>query len=129
MVVKELLLENEEVISKFLEGTKVIDNHNNEEIEVTGIISFRNDNKGIGAMINTNKFYSINKLYYDKKDNMLHLSEYSIGGVFCAYNTLEELEKLVDKYNESVLFNGGKIATIVDRDGNILCPQEMKESV
>lgn len=119
MCEKTLLKNHELVIEKFLEGNKVIDNHTGNSIKVAGVITFANKENGIGAIIKSKYCYYINELYYNDNDNVLHLSEYSIGGMLFRHNSSDELVKQIEKYNESNI-NINKINRVIDKDGLII---------
>ena len=96
----------------------IIDDHNTGVEELQGIIKFVSEFKGVGALLSSEyRYYSINELYVSEKDNNIHLSMCSVGGVM--YPTGSEPKDIildVLKYNDTIIMEGGKIETIYLKD-------------
>lgn len=93
-----------------------IDDHDRKEKDMIGMVEFNNPHKGIGLIPAFSGYYSINSLYTGK-DKKMHLSTASIGGVLCGIPTKEKIQA----YNESCLFDGGKIKAVnLFTDGNLI---------
>ena len=110
----------EAIINKMYENAEVIDNHTNKPEKIVGLVEFNNEDKGLGCMFDA-LYYSINQCYIDEDDNNLHCSTMSIGGVLWRGDA-EDLAKQLKQYNDSQLFDGGRIACLHMADGSTIYP-------
>ena len=110
----------EKLISKMIANPVVIDNHTGNEKTITGLVEFVAD-KGLACMFDA-RYYSLNQCYADK-EGKLHCSTGSIGGVLWGgYPDAEQLKK----YNDSQIFDDGKIVCCHMADGTKIYPAEEK---
>jgi hypothetical protein len=101
-------------VKMMLENPIVINDHNGKEEGIIGLVEFNNPDKGLACCFYA-RYYSLNACEL-RKDNKLHCSTYSIGGVLWGKPTEEQIKK----YNESVLLDSAKIKKIYLADGAIL---------
>ena len=94
----------------------IIDNHTGEKETIVGLVEFEDPTKGLACMFNA-RYYSLNEalLYNDE----IHCSRTSIGGVLWGANP--DAEQLKD-YNDSQIFNSGKIKCCHMLDGTTVYP-------
>lgn len=109
--------EIEVLVKKMVEDKKLIDNHDGSTEVILGLVEFNSESKGLAMIPEYAGHYCLNEVYLNTKDNMLHLSECSIGGVLSGLPTKESIEK----YNDGCVFDGGKIKCIYWSDGSVLC--------
>ena len=108
---------SKEMIIKAMEQNPVlINNHTDEEEGFIGLVEFNNEYKGLGGCFNA-RYFCINEVYINEKDEKLHLSEMSIGG-----NLFGITSEDIDRYNESVIQEGGKIKCIHLPNGSKVYP-------
>ena len=107
--------ENQEVLDTFMRNNILIDNHTGNSIEAVALVEYNSNTKPLGVALDY-WCYCINEAYLDYKDKKLHLSTCSIGGNLYGTPTKEK----IDKYNESALFDGGKIKRVWFHDGSII---------
>lgn len=111
----------ENIIKKFQEKQEVVDDHCTWEVRhetITGLVEFVNPNKELAPCFDS-RYYSLNECYVNPKDNELHVSPMSIGGVlFGPYPDKRQLKE----YNDSVCQEGGKIKCIHLADGSVVLP-------
>lgn len=111
---KDMKARNEMIIKMMEENPVVIDDHTNMQEKLTGLVEFRNPDKGLACCVDA-LYYSLNACLV--KDEKLHCSEASIGGVLWG----EDPEQLKE-YNNSCIFEGGKIKCIHRPDGSKIYP-------
>lgn len=117
-MVKIMCKRNIEVlVKKMIEDKKLIDNHDESEKSILGLVQFNSRSKGLAAILDYSGNYSLNEVYFDEEDNMLHLSMCSIGGILKGTPT----EESIRKYNNDCIFDGGKIKCIYWHDSSVLC--------
>ena len=108
---------NIDTIIKMMEANPVvINNHTDKEDKITGLVEFVNSEKGLACCFDA-RYYSLNRCYIN--NGKLHCSTWSIGGVLCGAYPDEEALK---KYNESCIFDGGKIKCVHLPDGTKVYP-------
>ena len=78
-----------------------------ESGKILGVVEFVTDSKGCAVILDT-PYQSLNGIYHDAGTN-IHIGNWSIGGVFRGPLNEENIEK----YNESILYDSGKIKTFV----------------
>ena len=86
-----------------------INDHTGKVQELAGICQLQNGN--IGALLDTDKAYSINELYVDK-DGVPHISTKSITGVVTVYNDVTTKEGIAI-FNNGITLDSHKIAKVV----------------
>lgn len=107
--------ENQEVLDMFMKNNILIDNHTGKSIEAVALVEYNSNFKPLGVAL-SHWCYCINEAYIDDGDKKLHLSTCSIGGNLYGTPTKEKVEK----YNESAIFEGGKIKRVWFNDGSII---------
>lgn len=85
-----------------------INDHTGKVQELLGICQLQNGN--IGALLDTDKAYSINKLYVE--NGVPHISTESITGVVTVYNDVTSKEGIA-VFNNSITLNSRKIVKVV----------------
>lgn len=85
-----------------------INDHTGKIQEMIGICQLRNGD--IGALLKTDKAYSINELYV--KDGVPHISTRSISGVVTVYRDVTSKEGIAI-FNNSITMNSRKIKKVV----------------
>lgn len=107
------------VISKFLSGEVVINDHTDKQEEVEALVELNGENRPLCQFIPNVRYQSLNKVYSSKEDmGELHISMESIGGCF----TGDLTQKNVEKYNKSCIFDSFKIKRVILRDGSCIIP-------
>ena len=98
------------------DGAVVINDHTKKPEAITGLVEFVAD-KGLACMFDS-MYYSLNLCYKDEKDDILHCSQMSIGGVLWGIPDSKQLKE----YNDSQIFNSGKIKCCHMLDGTTVYP-------
>ena len=116
---EELLqLNHEKKIKAMMLNPVVINDHTDEEEQITGLVEFNNPEKGLACCFDA-RYYSLNACTIE--DGRLHCSQMSIGCVLWgAYPDGDQLKK----YNDSQLFESGKIKCIYRPDGSVVFPND-----
>ena len=111
-------IEKETVLKTMVRDRGVImDDHTSELELITGVVEFVAD-KGLACMFNST-YYSLNLCYKDEKDDILHCSQMSIGGVL--WGGFPDSKQLKE-YNDSCCQEGGKIVCCHMLDGTTIYP-------
>ena len=98
------------IYNTFMHEQFVIDDHDKTKTQLEGIVIFYNKDKGCAQILSA-RYQCLNRLYINECDKM-HLSALSIGGVYWGKPSSEGIRK----YNNSCIFEGGKIFCIVTKD-------------
>lgn len=107
-----------EIIKRMEQNPVVIDDHNNQPAEITGLVEFVNDEKDLACCFDS-RYYSLNPCKLRTDTGELHCSMYSIGGVLMGpYPNEEDLKR----YNDSCVLNSFKIKCIHRPDGTKVYP-------
>ena len=107
---------NQKTLEMFLQNNLVIDNHPLQDPKyVYALVEFEDNERDLGACFE-NCNYSINAVYISEKDEKLHLSEMSIGGVLYGTPTKESIEQ----YNAHQFFDYFKIRNLIKADGTVI---------
>ena len=97
----------------------VLDDHDGKVKPFHAIIYFQNPHKGIAGWQAGYRYQCLNLIHMDKETREISLSQMSIGGVLWGREITPE--SLRD-YNESVIFEGGKITKAILVDGTVILP-------
>lgn len=106
--------ENKEVLDMFMKDNLLVDNHTGDYIEAVALVEYNSDTKPLGVALDY-WCYCINEAYLGD-DKKLHLSTCSIGGNLYGTPTKEKVEK----YNTSVILEGGLIKRVWFHDGTVI---------
>lgn len=96
------------VASVVTNGNGAINDHTGEVMKLLGLCLLNNGE--VGALLDTNKYYSINELYV--KDGMAHISTRSITGTVSPDDDLTTPAG-IESFNKTLTFNSRKIAKVV----------------
>ena len=109
------------LIDRFMESNVAINNHNDKEDKVSGLVFFVEAEDPeyqivpCGYYLDT-RYFSLNPVKVDK-NNMLRICTWSVAG--CVVNS-GDIQRDIDKYNESVtLSDRFKIKYVLMTDGTI----------
>ena len=100
----------ETIITIAKENTFAINDHNNKRMALSGLCVLNNGY--IGALIKTDKPYSINELYVE--NNELHISEWSITGVVITEENNLFSKEGIANFNNTITFDSRKIAYVLN---------------
>ena len=117
---RSIMMSTKEMNEKLIDTMRknngmIIDNHTGEKETIVGLVEFEDPTKGLACMFNA-RYYSLNEalLYNDE----IHCSRTSIGGVLWGIPDAKQLKD----YNDSQIFNSGKIKCCHMLDGTTVYP-------
>lgn len=116
MNAKEMIKRNEKLVKVMRRDNGIIiDNHTGEKETIVGLVEFEDPTKGLACMFNA-RYYSLNAALL--RNDEIHCSQASIGGVLWGIPDAEQLKD----YNDSQIFNSGKIKCCHMLDGTTVYP-------
>ena len=84
-----------------------IDNHDKNTRQLQGYAILKRGD--VCALYPDSRYFCLNRLYVSENDYNIHLSQCSCGTIMMD----REIEKAIEKYNDSLMFDGGKIVKYV----------------
>lgn len=106
---------NSNLIKMMEDNPSIIDNHTGREEKLAGLVEFNNPENGLGCCFNA-AYFSVNACIMSS-DGKLHCSQCSIGGVLWGITSED-----IDEYNDTCLYEGGKIKCIHLPNGDKVYP-------